>query len=252
MFVNICLYFGEWITNVIETRWNSYLSEYFVSDVKDLDWGAKKWTQYMWPMLKVPVPPVEECSEQAVCHSMQIGWIILILPIRKCYTRNQVSEIPTHITPSISVINHSHFVRLKWVTIWVTVCRARRVSPGMNTKTYIWTLLRFDSDMFRMLERRVSNQRSELTNDQQMNYLLAWFNGWSDLQREDFIPVLAEKLSSKMINANGIEENLNSLCIDNGRPPSLFKCQVRLFILTNMTDYILIRYSRLASSQTGL
>lgn len=106
--------------------------------------------------------------------------------------------------------------------------------------------------MFRMLERRVSNQRSELTNDQQMNYLLAWFNGWSDLQREDFIPVLAEKLSSKMINANGIEENLNSLCIDNGRPPSLFKCQVRLFILTNMTDYILTRYSRLASSQTGL
>lgn len=81
----------------------------------------------------------------------------------------------------------------------------------------------------RMLERRVSNQRSELTNDQQMNYLLAWFNGWSDLQREDFIPVLAEKLSSKMIHTNGIEENLNSLCIDNGRPPSLFKCQVDLF-----------------------
>lgn len=81
----------------------------------------------------------------------------------------------------------------------------------------------------RMLERRVSNQRSELTNDQQMNYLLAWFNGWSDLQREDFIPVLAEKLSSKMINANGIEENLNSLSIDNSRPPSLFKCQVSLF-----------------------
>ena len=84
-----------------------------------------------------------------------------------------------------------------------------------------------------MLERRVSNQRSELTNDQQMNYLLAWFNGWSDLQREDFIPVLAEKLSSKMINANGIEEHFNSLTIDNGRPPSLFKCQVSHFILRN-------------------
>ena len=87
--------------------------------------------------------------------------------------------------------------------------------------------------MIRMLERRVSNQRSELTNDQQMNYLLAWFNGWSDLQREDFIPVLAEKLSSKMIHTNGIEENLNSLCIDNGRPPSLFKCQVSCYILLN-------------------
>ena len=43
---NICLNFGEWMTNVIETRWNFYLSEYFVSDVKDFDWGAKnKWTQ---------------------------------------------------------------------------------------------------------------------------------------------------------------------------------------------------------------
>ena len=103
-----------------------------------------------------------------------------------------------------------------------------------------------------MLERRVSNQRSELTNDQQMNYLLAWFNGWSDLQREDFIPVLAEKLSSKMINANGIEENLNSLSIDNGRPPSLFKCQVSQLILGIPYKIIhIFTFSRLASSQTG-
>lgn len=84
-----------------------------------------------------------------------------------------------------------------------------------------------------MLERRVSNQRSELTNDQQMNYLLAWFNGWSDLQKEDFIPVLAERLSSKMINSNGITNDMNSLCIDDGRPPSLFKCQMNLF-----TDWV--------------
>ena len=44
----------------------------------------------------------------------------------------------------------------------------------------------------RMLERRVSNQRAELSNDQQMNYLLAWFTKWSDLQKEDFVPILAE------------------------------------------------------------
>jgi hypothetical protein len=35
----------------------------------------------------------------------------------------------------------------------------------------------------RMLERRVSNQRQDLSSDQQMNYLLAWFVNWSDLQR---------------------------------------------------------------------
>ena len=78
----------------------------------------------------------------------------------------------------------------------------------------------------RMLERRVSNQRAELTNDQQMNYLLAWFTKWSDLQKEDFIPVLAEKLSSKWATVNGVTDSFSSLSMDNNRPPSLFQCQV--------------------------
>jgi Domain of unknown function (DUF4508) len=30
-----------------------------------------------------------------------------------------------------------------------------------------------------------------------MNYLLAWFQHWSDLQREDFVAVLAETVASK-------------------------------------------------------
>ena len=34
-----------------------------------------------------------------------------------------------------------------------------------------------------MLERRVSNQRADLSSDQQMNYLLSWFVNWSDLQK---------------------------------------------------------------------
>ena len=46
----------------------------------------------------------------------------------------------------------------------------------------------------RMLERRVSNNRADLNNDQQMNYFLAWFQSWSDLQKADFIPVLASKI----------------------------------------------------------
>jgi len=82
----------------------------------------------------------------------------------------------------------------------------------------------------RMLERRISNQRSELTNDQQMNYLLAWFNNWSDLQKEDFVPVLAEKMSSKWAAVNGLTEDMKSMAVNNsGRPVSLFQCQVNLF-----------------------
>jgi len=85
----------------------------------------------------------------------------------------------------------------------------------------------------RMLERRISNQRSELSSDQQMNYLLAWFNTWSTLQKDDFIPVLAEKLSSKWAAANGLGDALNSLTLENNRPPSLFQCQIKLF-----TDWV--------------
>ena len=79
----------------------------------------------------------------------------------------------------------------------------------------------------RMLERRISNQRAELNNDQQMNYLLAWFTNWSDLQKEDFVPILAEKLSSKWAAVNGVNETLSHLNLSQSeRPPSLFQCQV--------------------------
>ena len=79
----------------------------------------------------------------------------------------------------------------------------------------------------RMLERRISNQRAELSNDQQMNYLLAWFTNWSDLQKEDFVPILAEKLSSKWAAVNGVNETLSHLNLSKSeRPPSLFTCQV--------------------------
>jgi len=84
----------------------------------------------------------------------------------------------------------------------------------------------------RMLERRISNQRQELDNDQQMNYLLSWFVGWSDLQKEDFVPVLAEKMSSKWAEVNGLSDDLQSIGMGSsagGRPVSLFQCQVHLF-----------------------
>jgi len=80
----------------------------------------------------------------------------------------------------------------------------------------------------RMLERRVSNQRADLSSDQQMNYLLSWFVNWSDLQKEDFVPVLAEKMSNKWATVNGVCDELQSLGVE-GRPVSLFQCQVSLF-----------------------
>jgi len=79
-----------------------------------------------------------------------------------------------------------------------------------------------------MLERRISNQQNQLNNDQQMNYLIAWFNNWSDLQKEDFVPVLAERMSSKWAAVNGLTEDMKNLNTGS-RPVSLFQCQVTLF-----------------------
>eukprot|EP00093_Oithona_nana_P002617 02617.XXX_74921_74194_1 [CDS] Oithona nana genome sequencing. len=77
----------------------------------------------------------------------------------------------------------------------------------------------------RMLERRVSNNRADLNNDQQMNYFLAWFQSWSDLQKADFIPVLASKI------AGNVEVEVNGLCINDNKkkPLTLFQCQLKLF-----------------------
>lgn len=86
----------------------------------------------------------------------------------------------------------------------------------------------------RMLERRVSNNRADLNGDQQMNYFLAWFNTWSELQRSDFVSVLAGKMTTSGSNgtSNGIESLENafkSMDCGSSRPPSLFSCQVKLF-----------------------
>lgn len=84
----------------------------------------------------------------------------------------------------------------------------------------------------RMLERRISNNRSDLDGDQKINYFLSWFQQWSDLQKSDFVPVLAERMSS---SANGgyhdASDSMGSLSLGSGsrKPPSLFDCQVKLF-----------------------
>lgn len=84
-----------------------------------------------------------------------------------------------------------------------------------------------------MLERRVSNNRSDLNGDQQMNYFLAWFNTWSEIQREDFVKVLAGKMSTNgaavPAAVNGLANAFKSMDCNSDRPPSLFSCQVKLF-----------------------
>ena len=98
-----------------------------------------------------------------------------------------------------------------------------------------------------MLERRISNQQNQLDNDQQMNYLIAWFNDWSDLQKEDFVPVLAEKMSSKWAAINGLTDDMQKMTT-SARPVSFSQCQVRLFkdwVVTwsdDQKNYLIMRF----------
>jgi len=77
----------------------------------------------------------------------------------------------------------------------------------------------------RMLERRVSNNRADLNSDQQMNYFLSWFQEWSDLQKSDFVEILASRVGGQKSDVPIVEMNGLNL----KKPLSLFQCQLKLF-----------------------
>lgn len=90
---------------------------------------------------------------------------------------------------------------------------------------------------------------NNLTIDGEFRYVVQWFNEWSELQRDDFIPILVEYLATKATNAtceisptasarrdvaldtnshtNGIAEDVKNMLIINEKPLSLFQCRVR-------------------------
>ena len=82
-----------------------------------------------------------------------------------------------------------------------------------------------------------------LNTDGQFRYICQWFNEWSELQRDDFVPILVDCLkNSPSIYMNGVVNDLsNSGCTD--KPMSLFQCRVsmpsdKIYILID--DFITI------------
>lgn len=61
----------------------------------------------------------------------------------------------------------------------------------------------------------------------QVNFLGQWFISWSEMQREDFLPILVQAYQPKD-HINGLLGGIESLSLQ-GRRPSLFDCQVKLF-----------------------
>ncbi|KAJ8925252.1 hypothetical protein NQ315_009080 [Exocentrus adspersus] len=66
-----------------------------------------------------------------------------------------------------------------------------------------------------------------LSNEAQIRYLVQWFQEWSDLQRSDFLPIMAEKYANKAY-VNGITSSISNVDFRD-KPMSLFECRVKLF-----------------------
>lgn len=63
---------------------------------------------------------------------------------------------------------------------------------------------------------------SGLTSEAQLRYLLQWFGEFSELQREDFLPILAAARGGK---ADQLAATLAALSCED-KPVSLFQCRV--------------------------
>ncbi|CAL4147476.1 unnamed protein product [Meganyctiphanes norvegica] len=76
----------------------------------------------------------------------------------------------------------------------------------------------------------------QYTTGDQVRYLCEWFSSWSEMQREDFIPILAQAYFPKD-HINGLLGGISDLSVGSRRP-SLFDCQVKLFHdwFVNWTD----------------
>lgn len=62
----------------------------------------------------------------------------------------------------------------------------------------------------------------------QVQYVVEWFSEWSEMQRGDFLPVLAQQFAPAGY-VNGLVSGVEGLECRDDRPPSLFQCRIKLF-----------------------
>lgn len=70
-----------------------------------------------------------------------------------------------------------------------------------------------------------------LSVDGELQYIVQWFAEWSELQREDFLPILVDCLratnnGASAISLNGITSGMSGSSLVD-KPMSLFQCRVR-------------------------
>lgn len=68
---------------------------------------------------------------------------------------------------------------------------------------------------------------NNLSVDGELRYIIQWFNEWSELQREDFLPFVVDYLTKERGShyMNGVVNSLAAASFDD-KPMSLFQCRV--------------------------
>lgn len=73
---------------------------------------------------------------------------------------------------------------------------------------------------------------NNLSVDGELRYIIQWFNEWSELQREDFLPIVVNYLTKDRaaLHMNGVVNSLSAASFDE-KPMSLFQCRVSRFLV---------------------
>ena len=81
---------------------------------------------------------------------------------------------------------------------------------------------------------------NNLSTDGEFRYIIQWFNEWSELQRDDFVPVLLEYLQQggpNEVYMNGIVNSVSQSSIQD-KPMSLFQCRVSIVFVIYIERYM--------------
>lgn len=66
----------------------------------------------------------------------------------------------------------------------------------------------------------------------ELRYIVQWFNEWSELQREDFLPIVVEYLTKDRgaHYMNGVVNSMSAASFEE-KPMSLFQCRVSIMVI---------------------
>jgi hypothetical protein len=88
-------------------------------------------------------------------------------------------------------------------------------------------LMRYDfpPSLFQLSDDHLKMALSQ--REKEISCVVHWFQSWSQLQKSDFLQDLVEKaVPQKLTSLFGAFESLN---VQENKPPSIFKCQLKLF-----------------------